>query len=245
MVIVQLRGTIFAPLNISYTPENFKKFSEMLLPGAKGYNANLPGVQPPGVNPNLPQYGFPWRLFKKVEGEGDYNIVFLPGKIDIILTKDVLFGGETEREFCNKCVDWFSKILAAYGSTTVNRIAYAPLYAIRPTMISLDSIWGSILKKTVVEGTPMQDVSVNYLLKRPIDFSGNTIQMNLLHSFSDGMQIKQTESDGHAQKVILFQLDLNSIPEIPLTLDVKGIRDFYNQILFVKDNLVNNATEEY
>ena len=241
MAIVQLRGTIFAPLSIVYTPENFTTFSEMLLPGAKAYAANPPEMMPPGVNPHLPQYGLPWRLFKKEKDEGEYNIVFLPGKLDIILTKDVEYGDDIEKKFCNLCIDWFAKILSSQGSITVNRIAYAPLYAIKLININSDSVWGSFLKRTVLDGTPIQDVNYNFLLKRETLFDDLKIQMNFLHNFSDGIQIRQAENK--IQKVVLFQLDMNSIPEIPLTLNSTGVKKFFDGILKVKNSLVDNVIE--
>lgn len=243
MAIAQLRGTIFAPINIGYTPENFNKFSEMLLPGAKPCNANPPEMMIPGINPNQPQYGMPWRLFKKDAIEGDLNIVFLPGKIDIILTKDVVYGGEEEKNFCKKCTELFGRILDTHKEATVSRIAYAPLYAIKLDDISAESVWGGFLKRTVIDGTPIQDVNYSFLLKREVPFNGKPVQMNFLHSFSDGMQIRQTGSNSVSQKVVLFQLDLNSIPESPLAFDLEGVKDFFSGILEIKDNLVDNVSK--
>ena len=240
MVIAQLRGTIFIPFNIGYTTENFNRFSG-LLPGAKALNANLPEMVAPGINPNQLQYGLAWRLFKKTD-EGDYNIVFLPGKIDILLTKDVAYGDETERLFCDKCVDWFSKILAELKTTT-NRIAYAPLYAIKLKDITAATVWGSFLKRTIIDGTPIQDVNFNFLLKREIAFNGHTIQMNLLHNLSDGVQIKQSPENSVSENVVLLQLDMNSVPECPLSLDSNGVKDFFSGIIDVKDSLIANVTE--
>ncbi len=243
MVIVQLRGTIFVPLNVSYTPENAAKFRELLLPDARAYNAIAPERIVPGVNPNTPQYGMPWRLFKKVDNEGDYNIVFLPDKIDIILNKDVRYGDDTESNFCKKCIDWFTKILLALGNPSVSRIAYAPLYAIRLDKLSSDYVWSKWLKGSTVNGSTMQDINLNYLLKREVCFSDRKIQMNLVHNITDGIQVLQGEEGNPVHKVVLVQFDLNSIPESPLTLDCSGIKVFFEGILGVKNNLVDNVTE--
>ena len=67
--------------------------------------------------------------------------------------------------------------------------------------------------------------------------------MNLLYNFSDGMQIKQIEDRQEVYKVVLLQLDLNSIPESPLALDSMGIKDFFNGILVVKNDLVDHVAE--
>lgn len=243
LAIAQLRGTIFAPINIGYTPDNFNKFSEMLLPGAKACNANPPEMMIPGINPNQPQYGMPWRLFKKDAIEGDINIVFLPGKIDIILTKDIAYGGHEEKDFCTKCSELFGKILETHKGALVNRIAYAPLYAIKLVNTSAESVWGGFLKRTVIDGTPIQDVNFSFLLKREVQFNGSAVQMNFLHSFYDGIQIRQMGTGNVSQKVVLLQLDLNSIPESPLAFNSDGVKDFFTGILEVKDNLVDNVSK--
>lgn len=242
LAIVQLRASIFAPLNISFTPENFTTFSGLLLPESKAFNANTQGVIVPRMNPNNPQYGMPWRLFKKTE-DGDINIVFLPGKVDIILTKDANYSDGVEDMFCNKCINWFKEIIETQGSITVNRIAYAPLYSIKLDGIPTDTVWNGILKKTVVDGVRLQDINLSFLLKREIVFNNNSIQMNLLHSYSDGMQIRTDEDGEKAYPVLLLQLDLNSIPEKPLSLNADGVKDFFNGILEVKDNLIKNVIE--
>ena len=195
----------------------------------------------PGINPNTPQYGMPWRLFKKCGEEGEYNIVFLPGKIDIVLTKDINYGGDTEKEFCTKCVDWFSMIMNKQGGETrVSRIAYAPTYAIKLEEIPAEIVWGSLLKNTMMDGTVLQDVNLSFLMKRPITFGGKEVQMNLLYNFADGMQIKLNNIGGQAEKpVVLFQLDMNSIPEAPLSLDAQGVKNFFDEILKIKNHLVD------
>lgn len=244
MVIAQLRGTIFVPQTIGYTPENASKFSALLLPESKPYSANPPEMVMPGFNPAVPQYGMPWRLFKRCGEEGEYNIVFLPGKIDIILTKDIAYGGETEKQFCDKCVEMFSNILNELNhNTKATRIAYAPLFAVRLDENGAEVVWSKLLKRTMIDGMSMKDVNFNFLLKREVSFTRRQIQMNLLHNFSDGMQIKQGDADSKSFSVVLMQLDLNSIPEVSLDLDADGIKDFFDGILEVKSNLVDNVTE--
>lgn len=241
MLISQLRGTIFAPLNIGFNQDNYTTFRDLLLPGAKSLNAGGPEMVIPGINPNIPQYGMPWRLFKKCDEEGEYNIVFLPGKIDIILAKDINYGGDTEKEFCTKCVDWFSKIMNKQGDETkVSRVAYAPTYAIKLEDIPAEMVWGSLLKNTMMDGTVLQDVNLSFLMKRPITFGGKEVQMNLLYNFADGMQIKLNNEGGQTMKpVVMFQLDMNSIPEAPLSLDTTGVKNFFDEILKTKNHLVD------
>ena len=241
LFIAQLRGTIFMSQTIGYTTENANKFMKLLLPESDVYSA--PEIIMPGVNPTEPQYGMPWRLSKKGDDGGDYNIVFLPSKIDIILTKDAKYGDETEMNFCKKCANWFTTIMKEISISTVTRIAYAPLYAIRYEEGMYDARWEGLLKKTIYDGTPMRDVNFNFLLKRVIYFSGKEIEMNLLHNISDGFQIKMGAGGQQQVQVLLLQLDLNSTREKSINLDAEGIKHFFDGILEVKENLIENVSE--
>ena len=245
MSIAQLRGTIFIPQTISFTPESASMYSELILPGAKAYNATPPELIAPGLNPNTPQYGAPWRLFKKCGEEGEYNIVFLSGKIDIILTKDDKYESEIEESFCNKCIEWFKAILLQNQDSVVSRIAYAPMYAIEHEDRNLDTIWGHLLKNTMIDGTLMQDVNLSFLLKRQLTFNSRDIQMNLLYNISDGMKIKQIGDSQETQSVVLLQLDMNSISESPLKMNSDGIADFFHGILKIKERLIDDVTEQF
>ena len=241
LFIAQLRGTIFVSQYIGYTPENAKKFGELLLPDSKVYSA--PEIIVPGVNPTAPQYGMSWRLFKKGDDGGDYNIVFLPGKIDIILTKDAKYGDETEMNFCKKCANWFTMIMKEISISTVTRIAYAPLYAIRYEDGTYDARWDGLLKKTVYDGTPMRDVNFNFLLKRVINICGKEIEMNLLHNISDGVQIRVGAESQQQMQVVLLQLDINSTPEKSIDLNKEGVNKFFDDILGIKEKLIENVSE--
>lgn len=240
MHMVQLRSTIFLQQNIGYTPENAERFRKLLMPESVVFGIPQPNMPIFGVNPNDPQYGMPWRLFQKIE-DGEYTVAFQPGKIDIILSKEVLYGDNTEKMFCDKSIEWFSQILEVQ-KLTATRIAYAPLYAIIKD--ESNSIWDNLLKKTIYDGVQSQDINLSFLLKRIINFDGKEIHMNLLHNIFDGNQIKNGENTQIVRKVLLLQLDLNSVPENNLNLDKKGIAAFYNSILDIKCNLVDNVTKE-
>lgn len=240
MNTVQLRSTIFLQQNIGYTPEIAERFKELLMSESIVFGIPQPNMPTFGVNPNDPQYGMPWRLFKKTE-EGEYNIAFLPGKIDIVLTTEVLYGGDTEALFCQKSIEWFSKILETQGQTAT-RIAYAPLYAIMKD--ENNSVWENLLKKTIYDGVQSQDINLSFLLKRIINIEGKDIQINLLHNIFDGNQIKNEGSSQIVRKVLLLQLDLNSVPENYLNLNKNGITAFYNSILDIKCSLIDNVTKE-
>ena len=242
MNTVQLRSTIFLQQNIGYTPETAEKFRNLLMPGCKIYNIAQPGMPMLGVNPNMPQYGMPWRLFSKLD-DGEYNIAFQLGKIDIILAKEVAYGDDTEKNFCDKSIKWFSDILETQGNAVATRIAYAPLYAIKNDGEDKILIWENLLKKTVFGGIPTQDVNLSFLLKSFIFLQGENVQINLLHNIFDGNQIKNEGTSQIVNKVLLLQLDLNTIPEKNLSLTKDGIADFFSNILETKSNLINNVTE--
>ena len=245
MRTVQLRSTIFLPQNIGYTPESAEKFANLLMPDSRAYSIVQPGMSMLGVNPNAPQYGMPWRLFKK-SGTGEYNIAFQPGKIDIVLAKEVLCDDAFEKSFCDECIHYFSKILESLSPSSpsvVTRIAYAPLYAITQDDPLFQSLWANLLKKTLYNGNQIQDTNLSFLLKGILKFGGKEVQMNFLHNIFDGNQIKSEGSSQIVRKVILFQLDLNSIPESNLNMDTQGVADFFSTILSVKNNLVANVTE--
>lgn len=238
---VQFRGTIFLQQNIGYTQESANEFKDLLMPGVpevKVYGIPQSGVPVMGINPNIPQYGMPWRLLLKVD-KGEYNVVFQPGKIDIVLAQEAVYDEEIEKEFCSKCVDWFSKILLK-GNCCAIRVAYAPSYAINDFTDGGSSIWNTLLKKTVFDGIQTQDVGLNFLLKKEIEINGSVVQLNLLHNILDGFY---TKADGTVEKVLLFQLDLNTIPEVNANLNQDGLSDFFSKILKIKSSLVDNVTE--
>ncbi len=243
LITVQLRSTIFLQQNIGYTPENAAKFKDLLMPDSKIYGISQPGVPMLGVNPNMPQYGMPWRLFYKSPKGEEYNIAFQPGKIDIVLAKEVSYDGVIEKEFCEQSIKWFSAILQTQGNIVATRIAYAPLYAIKNDGEEKNPIWNNLLKKTFFDGVQSQDINLSFLLKSVINIGGNDIQMNLLHNIFDGNQIKNENGVQSVHKVLLFQLDLNSIPEENLSLGEDGLTDFFNNILDIKCNLIDNVTE--
>lgn len=240
--IVQLRSTIFLSQNIGYTPENAEKFKKILMPEGKIYGIPQPGIPVLGVNPNVPQFGMPWRIFHKTV-EGEYNIAFQPGKIDIVLAKEVKYGDDTEKDFCRKSIGWFSQIINQFKEVYVTRIAYAPLYAIKDDASNAKHIWNILLKKTVFDGVPSQDINLSFLLKKIINIGEKDVTMNLLYNIFDGNQIRNENGKESVSKVLLLQLDLNSIAEETLNLGCQDISEFFNNILEIKCKLIDNVTE--
>ena len=219
-------------------------FRELLMPNSEIYNISQPGMTIFGMNPNMPQYGMPWRLCSKSDEE-EYNIAFQLGKIDIILAKENPYDSDIEEKFCKKSSEWFSRILEKQGNVCAIRIAYAPLYAIPIEEHEEDNanyIWSNLLKTDFLKSNSVQDINISYLLKSELDIQGMKIPMNLLHNIFDGNQIKKEGNLQKIRKALLIQLDLNSVSEKILYLEQKGIAEFFTKILKVKNNLIKNVT---
>ena len=241
MRIVQLRGTIFLPSTIGYTPENEKHFRELLLPSSLCYGIIQPGIQTQGLNPNMlqPQYGMAWRLNKTEDGK-QYNIVFLPGKIDIILDLDIDYKEDEEKNFCSFCTSCFSKILENQRGQLVSRIAFAPLYALSAEECN----WHRFLRQTMNDGLQMQDINLSYVLKENLEISSDKkIVLNLLHNISDGYQVRVVDGSNMVFPVMLLQLDLNSIPEQNIEFNRGDIELYFSIILKIKNNIISNVTK--
>lgn len=241
IITVQLRSTIFLQQNIVYTPENATKFQNLLMPNSEIYNISQPGMTIFGMNPNMPQYGMPWRLCSK-SNEEEYNIAFQLGKIDIILAKENTYNSDIEENFCKKSSEWFSRILETQGNIGPTRIAYAPLYAIPIEEDNASHIWSNLLNTNFLNSNSVQDINISYLLKSELDIQGVKIPMNLLHNIFDGNQIKKEGDSQKMRKVLLIQLDLNSVSEEILNLKQNEIAEFFTEILKVKNNLIKNVT---
>ena len=245
MNIVQLRSTIFLSQNIGYTPENATKFRDATIGDGKIYSIVQPGMPiMVGVNPSLPQYGMPWRIFKRFENGDEYNIAFQLGKIDIVLAKEAPRDNVIEQSFCEQSIKWFSNILDTLVSNTfVTRVAYAPLYSINKNVDELNAFWNKLLKKTVYDGTNSQDINLSFLLKRSCNVGNRRLTVNLLHNIFDGMLTRMVNGEPQPGiPVILFQLDLNSVPEQTLSLNKEDLTVFFNEILKLKEDLVKNVS---
>ncbi len=247
MNIVQLRSTIFLQQNIGYTPENAERFKKIIFGDTKGkvYGIVQPGIPVMlGVNPSLPQYGLPWRIFRRFDNGDEYNIAFQMSKIDIVLAKNVPYDNDVELNFCKKSTEYFSRILDTLTpNAIVTRIAYAPLYAFNKSEAELDAFWNNLLRKTVFDGTKSQDINLSFLLKRPFKFGSKPAEINLLHNIFDGTLTINENNIPQVVPVILFQLDLNSVPEVALELAKGDVAAFFQDILETKEDLVANVSK--
>lgn len=240
--IIQLRGTIFIQQNIGYTDDVAAKFKEMLLPEGKILGVPQPGVPFNGMNPNLPQYGMSWRILKRLENGSEYNVIFNPGKVDVVYNTDAKYGDKTEESLCKFCAEKFGVILDELKGTKVQRIAYAPLYGIvEDQQADLTALWNKVLKRSAFDGSPMQDVNLTYIFKKELQVGEKTIQMNLHHNLFDGFYTQQIDGQQKVKKTFMFQLDINSIAGVPVELDKEGVSAFFENITITKDSLVDNV----
>ena len=76
-------------------------------------------------------------------------------------------------------------------------------------------------------------------MKSIVKFGIVDIQMNFLHNIFDG--IIQSKTNEEPRKALLFQLDLNSVPEKPLNLRKDEMAAFFNGIVDIKSQLVDNV----
>lgn len=235
--IVQLRSTIFLRQDIVYTPKNAASFKELLLPGGQEYGLPF-GTTVIEANKVTPQYGMPWRLTKKSDG-GEYNIVFQTGKIDMVLNKDMPYNDVEETRFCSESMEKIAKIMDRFGpDCSATRVAYAPLYAVfKENESSNDMIWPGLLRNIEINGAIMRDINLAFVLKSSLNINSEDVQINLFHNIFDGM--RRDNDSKTSQGVIMFQLDLNTTPEKFLRLDVRGLNDFFNGVLNVKNELLD------
>lgn len=237
--IAVLRSTIFIPQGVLYTPENATRFRADLFPNATVYGVPQPGIPFVGVNPNMPQYGMPWRL-SFPNGIQEYNVVFLPNKIDIMLSTLQPYDSNVEREFINESIRCFNSILELLPANSVQRIAYAPLFAImEESGVDFKPIWGTILKNTERDGLNFQDINLSYLIKKSVTIGNLNLQLNLLHNIFDGFQTRVVNNEQQMQKALLFQLDINSVPETILSLTKEDVSVFFEGVLSIKSDLIN------
>ncbi len=244
--IVQLRSTIFLNQNIGYDPDICDDVNKALGVEGKAYGIPQPGASGPLVDPfHSLQYGMPWGLLVKCD-DGEYNIKFRFGKIDITQSKEASYDNVAEEDFCQKSVEWFGKILNLVqgDSAVITRIAYAPLYALlKEGENGGNAVWGKWLKKIVYDGTPSQDVNLIFVFKRDVEVGGRNIPMNLYHNIYDGCRRVTVGDNESVDDVLMLQLDLNSLPEAKVQLNIGDVSSFYSNILEIKNKLVDDAVE--
>lgn len=234
---VQLRSTIFISQNVGYVPEVAAKLKEFLLP-----NGQIKGIMFPATpimgDASLPQWGMPWSLYVPKDTNPLYNITFLPGKIDIIMNKDVTSTNGTESDFINKCNQWFKKICEYLNETNISRIAYAPSYSV--SLKDFPNIWNTFIKVSPFEGSECQDNNLSFLYKKVIQLKNKDIQVNLLQNIFDAYKTAVVNETETTEKLVMLQLDLNTVPKNDYKFNIEEIEDFFLTILDIKNSLLKS-----
>ncbi|MCM1302073.1 MAG: hypothetical protein NC250_01055 [Alistipes senegalensis] len=239
--IAQMRGTIFLPVNIEYNPELANIFKN-LLPESTAHSAIMGNGIPIFMPTNTPpQWGKPWTLQLS-----DTNIMFLPGKIDIIKNSEFPYNDVKVKEFANLCVTWINTItteLQKIYSIPIkpSRIAYAPLFVLKldecPELIT--NVWNKVFNITTQDHA-ITDRNVSFLRKKEIQLNEKRVQLNLLHTISEGKQTINSNGSLINKNVSIIQLDINTIPEVSYQLESLDVQAFFNEVLPLGKNLIEN-----
>lgn len=238
MKILQLRATAFITKNIGYTHDIAEEFRRILDLDGQVKGIIMPGVPINAFDQNEPQWGMPWSLVKQKGNDTVYNINFLPGKIDIIVNREAEYDSEVECEFLEKCSKWLIDICNKVDAVT-SRLAYAPLYVIQNEIESeLKVKWRKIVVLGSFEGSPVQDLNLSFNYKSEFELGDKTVQLNLLHNIFDGTQTIQNKNLIKTSRVIMIQLDLNTIPSEDYRFSESEVRLFFKNITSVKTQIV-------
>ena len=235
--IGQLRGTIFIPENLGFNPSMAETLKQLLMPTGQIQGlASIMAPQPMFVPISNMPLGMPW-VIQTQEGDIANMIMFMPGKIDIVRNCDVTYGNEDEQNFIIQC-EAFIKAITSQFKTKLSRIAYAPTFVIDQS--DSQNLWDNILHIKSLDGLPIVDRNISFLLKKEISLNDRNIQINLLHTISDGMQTKVSNGQQINRKVSLVQLDINTVPEVNYQFEDADISPFFSEALDIKNKLVNN-----
>lgn len=235
--IGQLRGTIFIPENLGFNPSLAETLRQLLMPAGQIQGlASIVAPQPMFAPISNMPLGMPW-VIQNQEGDVTDMIMFMPGKIDIVQNCDMMYDNEYERSFINQC-DTLIKAVVSQFKTKLSRIAYAPMYVIDKS--DSQNLWEKILHINSLDNLPIFDRNLSFLLKKEISFNDKNIQLNLLHTISDGMQTKVSNGQQTNREVSLVQLDINTVPDVNYQFEDADISPFFSKVLDIRNELVNN-----
>lgn len=238
MKILQLRATAFITKNIGYTHEIADEFRRILELDGQIKGIIMPGVPINAFEQNEPQWGMPWSIVKQKGNDTVYNVNFLPGKIDIIVNHEAEYDNNVEQTFLDKCSKWLTDICKKVDANS-SRLAYAPLYVIQSEEeLDLVNRWKKIVSLGSFEGSPVQDLNLSFNYKIEFDLGAKTVQLNLLHNIFDGTQTVQNKNAIRTSRVIMMQLDLNTIPSEDYRFSDFELSLFFKNITNVKTQIV-------
>lgn len=234
--IISLRSTIFLSNGIGYSADNELKYRK-LLPNGKVKSVlpntlHLEGVSNlvfgPGVNDS-------WQL---VDTEKGYNIVFIQNKIDLIYVKKNQVK-DIEKEFIDFTIKTFRTIMDEVGY--VVRIAYSPTYVFDPEEgFPYPEYWKRILLSNKIEGMDMQDINIQYLLKKEWKDNENSFGINLLHNWSDAIKTQDLKEKKTQSKCITLNLDINTVPGGKTIFYEQSLEHFFREMPTWVEELLKN-----
>ena len=182
----------------------------------------------PGVNDS-------WQL---VDVEIGYNIVFIQNKIDLIYVKKNP-AKDVEKDFIAFTIKAFKTIIAEEGPAV--RMAYSPTYVLDPDDgFDYPDYWKMILSTNKIEGMDMQDINVQYLLKKDWNLDGNNVSINLLHNWSDAIKTQNTKEGQSQSKCITLNLDINTVPGRKTIFHEQSLEHFFREMPIWVEELLNN-----
>ena len=234
--IISLRSTIFLPNGIGYSADNELKYRELLPNGQ--VKSVLPNTLRLEVGPGLtfgPGVNDSWQLVDKEQG---YNIVFIQNKIDIIfVNKNPV--KNVEKDFIDFTIKAFRRIMDEEGY--VVRMAYSPTYVLDSDEgFAYPDYWKKILLTNKIEGMDMQDINVQYLLKKDWEYDGSPISINLLHNWSEAIKTQIKDGKQVPSKCITLNLDINTVPSGKSIFTVNNMDRFFKEIPIWANELLNN-----
>lgn len=245
MKILQLRATAFITRNIGYRPEIANEIKKILDLDGQIEGFPMPGFPVNTFNPKEPQLDMPWSLVKLRGTDTTYKVNFLPGKIDIIVNHEEEYNIDVERKFLKQCSNWFIQICEKYD-VKPSRLAYAPLFVIISEKdLDLDNRWEKLVTLSSFNGSLVQDLNLSFNYKIEFELADKAVQLNLYHHIYDGTQTIQHKKDSKTtHRVIMLQLDLNTIASEDYSFSSKDLISFFNEIKNVKTQIVKEFQNE-
>lgn len=219
--IKEQRSTIFMP-PIIYNNENYQKVQGAISSG----ESFLPYMIPNGI-PVIPAGGpnivptLDWALVNDTRTK---QINFSLQKIDVIFrTKST-----TSIEFCNKSLDFFNKLIKAFGFP-VTRLAYAPTYSIEYSSEIVQGLNKAIFTKNSFCDQPLQNLDIRQNFRLEEKLSQKPFSLNYIAYFGIIQETQIKDNTPIAKNSIQSSFDINTVQIKDLQFSPEDVSSFYNQ----------------
>ena len=239
---------MFVPAFVSYSASN-ENLVTSVLPSITG--KGIAGWMPNMIYPSQPMpldgqipVGTPW--FVKF---GNYTMVFLPNKIDVIMEGNFLENESQEKESMMTAVNYLLAVKEKCQLLDATRIAYAPTMGLdEDDTFSVDTYFDKLVSIPCMKGTAKTDFMLT--MNRPLRKSfGNQQDMwiNFLFKINEGNRTKKEMVDGKEGEVkqyrcAIIEMDINT-KEGNVSYTDDDVRAFYQNVLSWKTELYNNLME--